>query len=176
MIYPGILFMKHHSIKIGSALCSSQWKEKKKCIQLVHVIELFYSKWKKEKKSVFSVLKYVDSLPQGKPRNTGVGSLSSPTQKSNGVSCIAVGFFTNWAIREAHSFIILLISVKLHSPFLFSFLQLESYLFYLAQAPGNIRKCSPFFCFFEEFEKHRCYFLECLVELSVGAAVLTDLH
>ena len=40
--------------------------------------------------------------PQEKPKNTGVGSLSLlqqifPTQES----CIAGGFFTNWAIREA---------------------------------------------------------------------------
>ena len=45
--------------------------------------------------------------PQGKPKNTGVGSLSLlqqifPNQELNqGVSCIAGGFFTNWAIREA---------------------------------------------------------------------------
>ena len=46
-----------------------------------------------------------DSLPaepQGKPKNTGVGSLSLlqwifPTQESNKVSCTAGGFFTNWA-------------------------------------------------------------------------------
>ena len=51
-----------------------------------------------------------DSLsyePPGKPKNTGVGSLSLlqgifPTQESNqGLSCIAGGFFTNWATREA---------------------------------------------------------------------------
>ena len=40
-------------------------------------------------------------------QNTGVGSLSLlqgifQTQESNQVSCIAGGFFTNWAIREAH--------------------------------------------------------------------------
>ena len=52
---------------------------------------------------------HVDSLPtkpQGKPQNTGVVSLSFLqriflTQESNRVSCIAGGFFTNWAIREA---------------------------------------------------------------------------
>ena len=51
----------------------------------------------------------VDSLPaepQGKPKNTGVGSLSLlqhifPTQDLNRVSCIAGRFFINWAIREA---------------------------------------------------------------------------
>ena len=48
----------------------------------------------------------------GKPKNTGVGSLSLLqglflTQESSwlrnqtGVSCIAGGFFTNWATREA---------------------------------------------------------------------------
>ena len=53
-----------------------------------------------------------DSLPakpQGKPKNTGVCSLSLlpllqwilPTRHWTGVSCIAGGFFTNWAIREA---------------------------------------------------------------------------
>ena len=49
-----------------------------------------------------------DSLPaepQGEPKNTGVGSLSFlhrtfPSQESNQVSCIAGGFFTNWAIME----------------------------------------------------------------------------
>ena len=46
-----------------------------------------------------------DSLPAeppGKPKNTGVGSLSLlqqvfPTQESNQVSYIADGFFTSWA-------------------------------------------------------------------------------
>ena len=50
-----------------------------------------------------------DSVPAekpGKPKNTGVGSLSLlqrifPTQESNRVSCIAGRFFTNWATREA---------------------------------------------------------------------------
>ena len=49
-----------------------------------------------------------DSLPaepQGKPKNTGLGSLSLlqwifPTQEPNRVSCIEGSFFTNWAIRE----------------------------------------------------------------------------
>ena len=53
-----------------------------------------------------------DSLPvasPGKPKNTGVNTLSLlqrifPTQESNaGVSCIAGGFFTNWAIWETPS-------------------------------------------------------------------------
>ena len=44
--------------------------------------------------------------PQRMPNNTGVGSLSLlhgifPTQELNRVSCIAGGFFTNWAMREA---------------------------------------------------------------------------
>ena len=53
----------------------------------------------------------IDSLPaelQGKPKNTGVGSLSFLqliflTQESNQgpLSCIIGGFFTNGAIREA---------------------------------------------------------------------------
>ena len=51
----------------------------------------------------------VDSLPaepQGKPKNTRVGNLFLlqwifPTQESNGFSCTAGGFFSNWAIREA---------------------------------------------------------------------------
>ena len=39
-------------------------------------------------------------------QNTGVGSLSLlqrifPAQESNRVTCIAGGFFTNWAIRDA---------------------------------------------------------------------------
>ena len=50
-----------------------------------------------------------DSLPaepQGKPKNTGMGSLSLlqqifPTRNWTRVSCIASGFFTNWAMREA---------------------------------------------------------------------------
>ena len=50
-----------------------------------------------------------DSLPvkpQGKPKNTGVGSLSLLQWifwpgNWTGVSCIAGGFFTNWAMREA---------------------------------------------------------------------------
>ena len=51
----------------------------------------------------------VDSFlaePLEKPKNTGVGSLSLFQQifqprNRTGVSCIAGGFFTNWAIREA---------------------------------------------------------------------------
>ena len=50
-----------------------------------------------------------DSLPaepQGKPKNTGVGSLSllqriSWPRNQTGVSWIADRFFTNWAIRKA---------------------------------------------------------------------------
>ena len=51
-----------------------------------------------------------DSLPSeppGKPKNTGVGSLSlsrgsSRLRNRTGVSCIAGGFFTSLATREAH--------------------------------------------------------------------------
>ena len=51
-----------------------------------------------------------DSLPaepQGKPKNTGVGSLSLLqqiflTQNWTEVPCIAGRFFTSWATREAH--------------------------------------------------------------------------
>ena len=51
----------------------------------------------------------VDSLPaepQGKPQNIGVGRLSLlqgifPTQETKQGPCIARGFFTNWAMREA---------------------------------------------------------------------------
>ena len=51
-----------------------------------------------------------DSLPaepQGKPKNTGISSLSLLqqiilTQELTTVSCIAGRFFTNWAIREDH--------------------------------------------------------------------------
>ena len=44
--------------------------------------------------------------PQGMPKNTGVGRLSLLQQafwprNQTGVSCIAGGFFSNWAIREA---------------------------------------------------------------------------
>ena len=46
--------------------------------------------------------------PPGKPKNAGVGSPSLsqqifPTWELNQVSCIAGGFFTSWATREAHS-------------------------------------------------------------------------
>ena len=49
-----------------------------------------------------------DSLPaelQGKPKNTGVGSLSLlqqifPPTNQTGVSCIAGGFFSNWAMGK----------------------------------------------------------------------------
>ena len=49
-----------------------------------------------------------DSLPlepQRKPKNTGVHNLSllqciSWPRSQTGVSCIAGGFFTNWALRE----------------------------------------------------------------------------
>ena len=51
----------------------------------------------------------VDPLPAelpGKPENTGVGSLpflqrSSRLRNQTGVSCIAGGFFTHWALKEA---------------------------------------------------------------------------
>ena len=55
----------------------------------------------------------MDSLPielSGKPKNTGVGSLypfsrgSSQPRNWTGVSCIAGGFFTSWAIREADKY------------------------------------------------------------------------
>ena len=54
----------------------------------------------------------IDSLPSeplGKPKNTGLGSLSLlqwifPTRESNWVLLIAGKFFTSWATREAHSF------------------------------------------------------------------------
>ena len=43
--------------------------------------------------------------------NTGVGGLSLlqwifPTQELNLVSCIAGGFFTSWATREAPNFVL----------------------------------------------------------------------
>ena len=51
---------------------------------------------------------YLPDEPPGKPKNTGVGSLSllltqGSSQRRNwtGVSCIAGGFFTSWATREA---------------------------------------------------------------------------
>ena len=51
-----------------------------------------------------------DSFPAEptKPKNTGVGSLTLlqrifPTQELTGVSCIAGGFLTSWAIRETLS-------------------------------------------------------------------------
>ena len=49
---------------------------------------------------------FLPTEPQGKSKNTGMGSLSLlqglfPTQESNQGLCIAGRFFTNWAIREA---------------------------------------------------------------------------
>ena len=51
----------------------------------------------------------IPAEPQGKPKTTGVGSLSllqgiSRPRNRTGVSCIALGFFTNWAIREAYAY------------------------------------------------------------------------
>ena len=48
---------------------------------------------------------FFNSEPQGKPKNTGVGSLFFfqwifLTQELTWVSCIAGGFFTNWAIKK----------------------------------------------------------------------------
>ena len=69
-----------------------------------------------------------DSLPaepQGKPKNTGVGSVSflqrifRPRNQS-GVFCIAGGFFTNWAIREAQLYSALKSSSVSPSTFSFS--------------------------------------------------------
>ena len=50
--------------------------------------------------------RFFTSWATGKPKNTGVGSLSlfqriSQPRNRIGVSCIAGRFFTNWAIREA---------------------------------------------------------------------------
>ena len=50
---------------------------------------------------------FLPAEPQGKPKNTGMGSLSLlqwifMTQESNLASCISGGFFTSWATREAH--------------------------------------------------------------------------
>ena len=51
--------------------------------------------------------KSLPAEPQGKPKNTGVGSLSLLQQifptlwNQTRVSCITGGFFTNWAIVEA---------------------------------------------------------------------------
>ena len=47
---------------------------------------------------------------QGKPKNTGVGSLSLspgdlPPRNRTRVSCIAGGFFTSWVIREAQIYV-----------------------------------------------------------------------
>ena len=64
----------------------------------------------------------VDSLPaepQGKPKNTGVGSLFFFSRFSwprnwTWVSSIAGRFFTNWAIREAH---ILSVSASIYCSF-----------------------------------------------------------
>ena len=49
---------------------------------------------------------YSLSEPPGKPKNTGVGSLSLlkgsfQPRNQTGVSCIAGGFFTSWATRQA---------------------------------------------------------------------------
>ena len=49
---------------------------------------------------------FLPSEPQGKPKNTEMGSLSLvqaifQTQELNRVSCIAGGLFTSWASREA---------------------------------------------------------------------------
>ena len=52
---------------------------------------------------------FIPSKPPGKPKSTRVGSLcpsssrSSQPRNRTGVSCIAHGFFTSWATREAHS-------------------------------------------------------------------------
>ena len=61
--------------------------------------------------------------PQGKPKITGVGSLSLLqriflTQESNQVSCIAGGFFTNWAIREALFYFSISISIYMYNTIL----------------------------------------------------------
>ena len=76
----------------------------------------------------------VDSLPaepQGKPRNTGVGSLSLlqgsfPTQESSQCPCSTGGFFTNWAIREAQPICKIRSNVN---RFFWFFLHLRMFLF-----------------------------------------------
>ena len=58
-----------------------------------------------------------DSLPaepQGKPKNTGVSSLSLLQQifwprNWTRVSCITGRFFTNWAMREAPTYMLLFV-------------------------------------------------------------------
>ena len=61
--------------------------------------------------------------PQGKPKNTGVGSLSLlqqilPTQGLNRGLLHYSWFFTNWAIREAPSLwiVVMLLQINLPSP------------------------------------------------------------
>ena len=59
-----------------------------------------------ERRSPVLQLDSLPAEPQGKPKNTGVGSQSLlqqifPTQELNRVSCIAGRFFTNWAISDS---------------------------------------------------------------------------
>ena len=74
-------------------------------IRLEWVAFPFSSRWSQPRSPTLQV----DSLPAeppGKPKNTGVGSLpfTSPSSQPRNwirISCIAGGFFTNKAIREA---------------------------------------------------------------------------
>ena len=61
--------------------------------------------WDRTRSPTLQVIS-LQSEPLGKPKNTGVGSLSllqgiSGPRNWTGVSCIAGRFFTSWATREA---------------------------------------------------------------------------
>ena len=95
----------------------------------------------------------VDSLlaePQGKPKNTGVGTFSSRSslpRNWTGVFSIAGGFFTSWAIREAQksfSFQNRSLKQKLFSWLQFSALRQEN-----NNNNNNNNKSASFFFFVE---------------------------
>ena len=59
-----------------------------------------------EPRSPILQVDFLPAEPQGKPKNTGVGSLSllqgsSLPRNQTGVSCIAGRFFTSWVTRES---------------------------------------------------------------------------
>ena len=109
------------SIQIWSYIpCKMLSLEKRLCKMLVVEVTMFLfpsaghlSNPGMKSRSPIMQANSLPAEPQGKPINTGVGSLSLLQQSSwprnpTRVSCIAGGFFTNWAIRES------LLSLYLH--------------------------------------------------------------
>ena len=109
------LFLRSEKVKVSQScpnLCDPMDYIAHRILQVrewvgsLSFLQGFFPVWVKPRSPAFQV----DSLPaepQGKPKNTEMGILSilqwsSQPRNWTGVSCIAGGFFTNWAISKAY--------------------------------------------------------------------------